>query len=96
MTGKAYRPRLIRLGRWQIFASGLGVVLLLLIAGLPMFVLVWNAFLPYPQAPSVASMKLLTTRNFAAALAYGPALRSVTNSLMLGLGAGVVATILGD
>ena len=95
VTGKAYRPRLIRLGRWQILATGIGIVLLLLIAGLPMFVLVWNAFLPYPQAPSVASMKLLTTKNFAAALDYGPALRAVSNSLLLGLAAGVIATVLG-
>ena len=60
VTGKAYRPRLIRLGRWQSASTALGVVLLLLVAGLPLFVLVWNAFLPYPQAPSIASIKLLT------------------------------------
>ena len=95
VTGKAYRPRLIRLGGWQILTSALGVLLLLLIAGLPMFVLVWNAFLPYPQAPSIASIELLTTKNFAAALDYGPAKRAVVNSLLLGLGAGVVATVLG-
>jgi len=95
VTGKAYRPRLIQLGRWQILVTALAVVLLLLIAGLPLFVLVWNAFLPYPQAPSIASIKLLTTRNFAAALDYGPAIRAVGNSVMLGLAAGVVSTVLG-
>lgn len=95
VTGKAYRPRLIRLGRSQALATALGVIILLLVAGLPLFVLVWNAFLPYPQAPSFASMKLLTTQNFAAALDYGPAKRAVLNSLLLGLGAGLAATVLG-
>lgn len=95
VTGRAYRPRLVSLGRWRFAATALAVVLLLLVAGLPLFVLVWNAFLPYPQAPSVASMHLLTTRNFAAALAYEPAKRAVANSVLLGIGAGLIATVLG-
>lgn len=95
VTGRAYRPRLVRLGRWQPLVTAIAVLLLLLIAGLPMFVLAWNAFMPYPQAPSIASIKLLTTANFAAAFNYGPAKRAVVNSLLLGLGAGIVATLLG-
>ena len=95
VTGKAYRPRLVSLGRWQGASTALGVVLLLLVAGLPLFVLVWNAFLPYPQAPSWASIKLLTVKNFAAALDYEPAKRAVVNSLVLGIGAGVIATAIG-
>src|SRR5690349_21367962 len=95
VTGKAFRPRIITLGRWQLPATAFAVALLLLVAGLPLFVLVWNAFLPYPQAPSLASIKLLTTKNFAAALDYEPAKRAVVNSLILGVGAGFVATVLG-
>jgi iron(III) transport system permease protein len=95
VTGKAYRPRLVPLGRWQGASTALGIVILLLVAGLPLFVLVWNAFLPYPQAPSWASVKLLTVRNFAAALDYEPAKRAVVNSLVLGIGAGVIATVIG-
>ena len=95
VTGKAYRPRLVQLGRWQFAATGFGIAVLLLVAGLPLFVLVWNAFLPYPQAPSFASIALLTTKNFAAALDYGPTKRAIVNSLMLGAGAGIIATVLG-
>ena len=95
VTGKAYRPRLISLGRWQSASTALGIVLLLLVAGLPLFVLVWNAFLPYPQAPSVDSIRHLTAKNFAAALDYEPAKRAVVNSLVLGVAAGVFATLLG-
>ena len=95
VTGRGYKPHLVRLGRWQILVTAVAAILLLLIAGLPMFVLVWNAFLPYPQAPSLASLKLMTSQNFAAALNYGPAQRAVMNSIYLGLAAGVITTVIG-
>jgi iron(III) transport system permease protein len=95
VTGRAYNPRLIRLGRWQVVVTAIAVVLLLLVAGLPLVVLVWNAFMPFPQAPSFNSLALLTTKNFAAAINYGPAQRAVVNSVVLGLGAGVLTTIIG-
>lgn len=95
VTGKAYNPRLIRLGRWQILVTTIAVVLLLMVAGLPILVLVWNALLPFPQAPSLKSMELFTTENFGAALNYGPARRAVVNSFGLGLAAGIIASVLG-
>lgn len=95
ITGRGYNPRLIRLGRWQFIVTALAILLLLCVAGLPIFVLVWNAFMPYPQAPSIKSLELFTTRNFGAALNYGPAQRAVVNSLILGLAAGVVSTVIG-
>ncbi len=95
IKGKAFRPRLISVGRWQFLITACAVILLFFVAVLPMFVLIWNAFMPYPQAPSWRSLDLLTTRNFARAFAYEPAKRAVVNSLLLGLGAGVIATAIG-
>jgi iron(III) transport system permease protein len=95
ITGKAYRPRLIRLGIWQPVTTALAIVILLLVAGLPLFILVWNAFMPYIQPPSLAALERATTANFSAALNYGPATRAVTNSVILGIGAGIVTTIIG-
>jgi iron(III) transport system permease protein len=95
VTGRAYRPRLVRLGLLQPVATAFGILILLLTAGLPLFVLVWNAFMPYPQVPTLESLRLATAKNFAAALDYGPAKRAVLNSLLLGVGAGLVATVLG-
>lgn len=93
--GRAYNPRLIRLGIWKHAVTAFGLVALLLVAGLPIFVLVWNAFMPYAQAPSLASFEMATTENFAAAIGYGPSLRALVNSLCLGLGTGLIATVLG-
>ena len=95
VTGKAYKPRLVRLGLFRPVVTAFATLALLLTAGLPLFVLVWNAFMPYPQVPTLDSLRLVTVRNFAAAVDYGPAKRAVVNSLWLGLGAGLIATALG-
>jgi iron(III) transport system permease protein len=95
ITGKGFNPRLIHLGRWQIVVTCFAVLLLFFVAGLPIFVLVWNAFMPYPQAPSLESISLFTVRNFEAALNYGPAKRAVVNSILLGLASGLVSTAIG-
>ena len=95
VTGKAFRPRIVALGAWRLPVTLAAAVILFLAAGLPILVLAWNAFLPYPQAPSAASLKLVSLRNFGAALAYGPALEALANSLWLGFAAGLIATLLG-
>jgi iron(III) transport system permease protein len=95
VTGKAFRPRITPLGIWRLPVTGAAVLVLFLAAGLPMLVLAWNAFLPYPQAPSAQSIALMTMKNFSAALAYGPAVQALATSLWLGFVAGLVATALG-
>jgi iron(III) transport system permease protein len=84
-----------RLGplKWPI--TTICAALLIVGMGLPVLVFVWNAFMPFPQAPSVESLKFATLRNFGAALNYGPALRALANSILLGSLAGVVTTALG-
>ncbi|MGE0523389.1 MAG: ABC transporter permease [Variibacter sp.] len=95
VTGKAFNPRLVRLGRWRWPINLFGLTVLFLCAGLPILVLVWNAFLPFPQLPSAQAFSLMTLENFRAAMNYGPAIRALYDSIVLGLGAGVVSTILG-
>lgn len=95
ITSRGYRPRLINVGRWRPVITCFGVVILLLVAGLPLLVLIWNSFLPYPQAPSWRSLEILTLRNYGLAFNYGPAKRAVVNSVILGVTAGFIATFLG-
>ena len=95
VTGKAFNPKIIRLGRWRPVVTSVAVLTVVLVAGLPLIVLVWNAFMPYPQAPSLRSLSLVTVRNFGAALEYGPAVRAFVNSLGLGIAAGLITTVLG-
>ena len=94
IRGRAFRPRRLKLGAARPLAE-IGVAMLLgAVAVLPFLVLLWNAFLPFPQLPSVASLRRLGWENFVAVWHYGPAIRALVNSLWLGLLAGVIATIL--
>lgn len=95
IRGKAYRPRRMALGPWRPAIDASLAVLVVLIAGLPMMVLVWNALMPFPQLPSVESVTRITFDNFGAALNYGPAMRAVWNSLWIGALAGIATTLLG-
>jgi len=95
VTGKAYAPRRLKLGAWRHGIDALVILVLIFVAGLPMLVLIWSSFMPFPQPPSMAALGRLTLQNFPAALDYGPAKRAVVNSVILGLGAGVLTTLLG-
>lgn len=95
VIGKAYAPRRIELGMWRYAVNALVILVLVLVAVLPMLVLIWTSFMPFPQPPSMVALRNITLGNFPAALAYGPAKRAVVNSLVLGLGAGVITTVLG-
>ena len=64
ITGKAYRPRLIRLGRWQVAAwifIGLFITLSLV---LPLLVLVWASLMPFLQLPSARAFQNLSLNHY--------------------------------
>ena len=64
VTGKGYRPRLTPLGRWRPAAWAFLFAYVALAVGLPLLVLLWTSFLPFPQLPSERAFSLLTTRNY--------------------------------
>jgi iron(III) transport system permease protein len=82
VTGRAYRPRLIRLGRRQPLAwLFLGAYFTLSMV-LPVALLLWASLLPYFQLPSRAA---LLTASFAhyLNLPWGLALEALKNTLLL-------------
>lgn len=64
VTGKGYRPRLTPLGRWRLAAWTFLISYVALAVALPLLVLVWTSFLPFPQLPSERAFSLLTIRNY--------------------------------
>lgn len=52
ITGKAYRPRVYRLGLWRWTATGTAMLYLALSVAIPFLVLIYVSFLPYVQPPS--------------------------------------------
>lgn len=95
IRGKSFRPRRQELGRWRLLIDFCVVIILLMTAGLPIMVLVWNSLMPYPQLPSIASLMQASLANYSAALDYGPAVRAIWNSLWIGALAGIATTLLG-
>jgi len=56
ITGKAYRPRLIDLGRWRYAALGATGLFFTFSVIFPLLVLIWGSLLPYLQAPSLSAL----------------------------------------
>ncbi len=63
VTGKGYRPRRFRLGRWR-WAAFLATALYFVCAVLmPLTVLVWTSLMPFQAAPSLAALQPATLAN---------------------------------
>ena len=65
VTGKAFRPRRMQLGRWRWPLALFSLLLLGLAVGLPVFVFVWTSFLHFirfPRSPSCRSSASTITR----------------------------------
>ncbi len=64
VTGKAYRPTLIRLGRWRGLALVFVGLYLAISQLLPILTLLWAAGLPYLQPVDAAAFASLSLNNF--------------------------------
>lgn len=95
ISARGYDARRVKLGLWRLPAAATGWLVLLLIAVFPALILIWNALMPYPQPPSLAGLSRITFENFVAVWNYGPAMRAVGNSLLLGVASGIITTFLG-
>jgi iron(III) transport system permease protein len=94
ITGKAFRPRPIELGRARPWI-GLGVVLYFAVTVvIPVAVLVYASLLKFYSAPSLDTIKSMTMENYSHVFHMPLALTALKNSLILGVGAAVVVMAL--
>lgn len=83
VTGKAYRPRQIDIGRWRWVAfAGLTLYVVLLV-GLPFLALVFVSVLPY-YVPDLSLLQSASFANYAKTIGWYGVQRGVTNSVILG------------
>lgn len=68
ITGKAFRPRVLDLGRWRAPAFAGVVVYFIIIIGLPTFTLLWISLLPFYQTPSLSGLDQVSLENYASVL----------------------------
>ncbi len=64
ITGKAYRPKLVKLGRRAIVAWLFVGTYLLLSKVIPVLMLLWASVLPYFQLPSYEALNRITLSNY--------------------------------
>ena len=94
VTGKGFRPRVVRLGRWRYAAGALIVAIPLVVIVLPLATILWAALLPYYQPFSIAALPKLGVANFAQVLHSRSFQASIVNTLLLGACAATVVTAL--
>lgn len=94
VTGKAYRPRRVELGRFRVVAVGLLALYALVAIALPFLVLIYASLVRVYTVPSPESLGELTLRNYAFLLEDELTRRAVLNSLLLGVLAATIVVAL--
>lgn len=84
ITGKSFRPKTIELGRWRGPARLYLLGVMVLANLLPIFVLVWVAFLPFMEPISLSAIGNLTFDNFRN-MPFALVRRGLTNTALLAI-----------
>jgi iron(III) transport system permease protein len=86
VTGKGFRPRVMRIGRWRYVTAVVFLVYVALVVVLPFLVLLWSSLQRFYSVPTLAALKNLTLDSYRSVLAYPAIGTAVVNSIMLALG----------
>jgi len=93
VTGKAYRPRLIRLGKWRYLTLAINILYLLLSILLPYGILLLVSFLNFWSGD--ISAELLTLNNYHQVLLEDEAIiRAIRNSLFVSIAGGFLCLLM--
>src|SRR6202451_3331205 len=85
VTGKGFRPRVMRIGRWRYVHAALFLIYVALVVVLPFLVLLWSSLQRFYSVPTVAALKNLTLDSYRTVLAYPAIGTAVWNSIVLAL-----------
>jgi len=94
VTGRGFRPPLVRLGRWRWPLAGVVGAYLAVAVALPLLLLVYVSTQPFYAAPSLDRLRLTTFANYADVLGDPAALRAARNSAVLAAGAATLVMLL--
>jgi len=93
VTGKGFRPRVMRIGRWRYLAAATFATYLAIIVVLPFLVLVWCSLQKFYVAPSMAALRNVTLDAYRAVFDYPVFANAVWNSLVLSVASATVVTL---
>ena len=94
VTGKGYRPRRVRLGKWRYAALGLVSLYTLLTVIAPLLTLIWVSLLPIYQVPSLKALQLLTLENYRVVLTEELIFRATLNTLVVAVSTATLVMLL--
>lgn len=83
VSGKGFRPARTDIGKLRWFGAAFVLLYMLLAVILPLFVIVWNSFMPYVQSPTGDSVHLMTTHNYSLLFQNDTFRAALKNSLLL-------------
>ena len=94
VTGKAYRPRRVALGRYRIVAVALLALYAIVALLLPFLVLLYASFVRVYSVPSLESLRELTLSNYVFIADDDLTRRAILNSVFLGVAAATIVVAL--
>jgi iron(III) transport system permease protein len=94
ITGKAFKPAVIDLGRQKYFVSISIVLFMFLLYILPLLVLVWASLIPFYNVPSKQMFSLVSLDNYRNIFDYPAVGRAFKNSFVLSVGSATAVMML--
>jgi iron(III) transport system permease protein len=94
VTGKAFRPRRLDLGRWRWAGGAIILTFFVIAVVLPLAVLAWSSLLPGYEAPSMEALHKISLANYAAVWSYPLITKALWNSTIVSIASGAIATLL--
>jgi iron(III) transport system permease protein len=94
VTGKGYRPALIRLGPWR-YVTAVGLLLYsFVLLVLPFLIVLWASLLPFYMQPSLEAFASFTLKNYRTAVQFPQIADAIKNSVLLGIGSATLVMVL--
>jgi iron(III) transport system permease protein len=94
VTGKAFRPRPMELGRARPWVAGAVLTYFIVAVAAPVLVIIYGSMLPYFSAPSMANIRAFTLDNYREVLETPRAMDAVQNTLILAVSSATAAVVL--
>jgi iron(III) transport system permease protein len=94
ITGKAYRPRVMKIGSFRYVAASLVWVYLGIVVIAPFFVMLWASIQPYYAVPTTQALSRITFDAYVYVFTQPQALNSLRNTIVLTLAAPTVCMLM--
>lgn len=94
ITGKAFRAQVQDLGKWRWLGFACVVLFFVVAIVLPLAMLLWSSVLPGYESPSLHALHDFTMSNYSDIFRQPSLVKSLKNSLIISVSAGLVVTLL--